>query len=85
MASADFETIYVNGLLQLMKAYLNTNMCDEFAGVLLKEKVNPDFLKMNYDSDDALNSNKKNKHQQKCYSLLKQYIMPYQQTNFNKL
>lgn len=65
MASADFETIYVNGLLQLMKAYLNTNMCDEFAGLLLKEKVNPEFLKMNYDSDDALNSNKKNKNVKK--------------------
>ncbi len=37
---AHFESVYSSCLLQLMKIYLNSNMCDEFVDVLLSDKVN---------------------------------------------
>jgi hypothetical protein len=40
VAFADFESLYSSCLLQLMKTYLNTNMCNEFVDLLLSDKVN---------------------------------------------
>lgn len=59
-AQVDFETTYTNCVLQLMKVYLNANMCDEFAQLLLKEKINVDNGKQPSEEDELSASNKKN-------------------------
>ena len=60
-ALVDFESVYVNVTLQLMKAYLSLSMCDEFAFLLLSQKLNPDPLKANLsDLDENLGKKLKN-------------------------
>ena len=55
MALIDFESVYASVLLQLMKAYLNLSMCDEFVALLLSQKsINPDPFKMNIDLKEDL-------------------------------
>ncbi len=61
LALIDFESVYANVLLQLMKAYLNLSMCDEFVVLLFSKKlINPDPFKMNIEFNEDLNKKLKN-------------------------